>query len=387
MKVVFVNSTSETFSPTAAGAAISMWVWEMCLAARRAGVEPLVITKQSDAQPYDWQRTVFVPFPSPPKHPVLNFAARAERKLTGWRYLRQRTYVRRVADAVKAAGMEDGCLVLHNDPEMAIYLRRLLPEARIVLLFHNSNHYMRPAFRGDLAESTSLILAVSDAAARAVEQAYRLPSGTVKTLYNGVDVGQFKPAARSNGEAPVVNFTGRIRYEKAPDLLLKAALVVSESTKEFSIQLLGRSELNDGQVDDYELGIRELIRALELRGVSVRQPGYVDRRHVAEEVRKAHIHVTPSRKQEEFGLATIEAMASGLATVASQTGGTPEVVGTAGFLFATEAVNELAAHLKALILDRELRTLYAQKARSRAEGFTWDQTWANLVKLSASVAR
>lgn len=384
MKVTFVNHTGETFSPTAAGAAISMWLWEMCLAAQRAGVRPLVVTRQRDAQPYDWKETAFVPFPAPPANPLLNFALRAERKLTGWRYLRQRTYVRRVAAAIRTNGMEEGLVVLHNDPEMAIHLRKLLPSACIVLLFHNSNHYMRRTFRGDLVLSTNLILAVSDAAGRAVEEAYQIPAGTVKTLYNGVDVERFRPRASPEGEVPVVNFTGRIRYEKAPDLLLRAALIVSESTRGFSLQLLGQSELAHGQVDKYELEIRALISALELRGIAVRQAGYVDRLHVADEVRKGHIHVTPSRKQEEFGLATIEAMASGLATVASRTGGTPEVVGDAGLLFESEAVGELAAHLKTLIVDRDLRALYAQQARHRAEGFTWDKTWSRLVQISVA---
>jgi glycosyltransferase involved in cell wall biosynthesis len=382
MKVTFINSIYETFSPTSAGAAISIWLWEMCLAARRSGIEPLVVTIERNSPAYDWKRTVFIPFPIPWKNRILSFAIRAERRLTGWRHLRQRIYVRRVAAAIKTAAMDNGLLICHNEPEMAIYLRRLLPNARIVLLFHNSNVPMRRAFRGSLSRTIDIILAVSDAAARSVENEYKLPLKTIKTLYNGVDLDEFKPADHKSNELPIINFTGRIRYEKAPDLLLKAALSVSAVTTNFSIQLLGRSELPDGQVDSYELEIRNLRSDLEHRGIVVRQPGYVDRRQVAQEVRKAHIHVTPSRKQEEFGLATVEAMASGLATIASRTGGTPEVVGTAGLLFDSGAVTELAAHLHSLVSDEKLRTLYATKARNRAEEFSWDRTWARLVELS-----
>jgi len=381
--VTFVNCTADTFSPTA-GAAISIWLWEVCQAARRAGVEPMVISKESSAEAFPWPRTISVPFPDRSKNPIVHFVSRAQKKLGGWRYLRQRRYVIRVAEAIKEAGMQSSCVVLHNDPEAAIYLRRLLPRARIMLIFHNSDAGMRSAFRGDLSRDVDVVMAVSSAAARAIEHAYALPEGTVKAIYNGVDLEQFHPAEQPKSDLPIINFTGRLRPDKSPDIVLKAAVVLSESTRDFAIQLLGTSQLQEGQIDDYERGIRELIKTLELRGIDVRLTGHVDRRRIAEEVRKASIHVTPSRKQEEFGLATIEGMASGLATVASKTGGTPEVVGDAGFLFDSESITQLAEQLKALVLDQELRATYGQKARQRAEQFTWDRTWARLMELASA---
>ena len=387
MKLVFINYTNEPFSPTAAGAAISMWLWEMCQAAQKAGVEPLVIAKASPAEPYPWHRISFVPFPAPPQNTVVDFALRAQRKLTGWRYLRQRTYVCRVARAIRDANMEDAFLVLHNDPEMAIYLRRVLPKARIMLLFHNPDHYMRKTFRGDISKSTNVLMAVSNAAARAVEGAYGLRPNIMRTLYNGVDVDHFKPGRRDPNPVPIINYAGRIRSDKAPDILLRAALILSESTTSFSIQLLGTSQLPEGAVDAYELEIRDLIARLEQRGVLVRRAGYVDRNRLAEEFRKADIHVTPSRCQEAFGLAALEAMSTGLATIVSRTGGSPEVVGDAGFLFDPNSPAELAAHLKQLVVNENLRVSYGRKARSRAEQLTWDRTWGNLVELSGMPPR
>ena len=70
----------------------------------------------------------------------------------------------------------------------------------------------------------------------------------------------------------------------------------------------------------------------------------------------------------------------GLATVASRTGGTPEVVGDGGFLF-EGLVDELAGHLHRLITDRELRREYGLRARARAEELTWDHTWSRLREL------
>jgi len=84
----------------------------------------------------------------------------------------------------------------------------------------------------------------------------------------------------------------------------------------------------------------------------------------------------PSRWDEPFGLVTPEGMATGLATVASRTGGTPEIVADAGLLFERGDAEELAAHLERLIEDEALRRDYARRARMRAEHFTWDKAWA-----------
>ena len=82
-----------------------------------------------------------------------------------------------------------------------------------------------------------------------------------------------------------------------------------------------------------------------------------------------------SRWDEPFGLVTVEGMASGLATVASRTGGTGEIVGDAGLLFERESVDDLTEHLHSLVEDRNLRMSYGQRARERANGFTWEKTW------------
>ena len=75
-------------------------------------------------------------------------------------------------------------------------------------------------------------------------------------------------------------------------------------------------------------------------------------------------------------------MASGLATVASATGGTPEVVGEAGFLFERDSVDGLADHLESLVMNPSLRREYAGRARDRAKEFTWDRTWNSLKALA-----
>jgi glycosyltransferase involved in cell wall biosynthesis len=59
--------------------------------------------------------------------------------------------------------------------------------------------------------------------------------------------------------------------------------------------------------------------------------------------------------EEQFGRSIVEAMACGVPVIGSQSGAIPEVVGSAGLLFAPGAVQELAERLAQLIDDQDAR--------------------------------
>ena len=130
--------------------------------------------------------------------------------------------------------------------------------------------------------------------------------------------------------------------------------------------------------DEFEQKLDDLSAELEAAEISVHRPGFVDRYALPGELRKAHINVVPSRWDEPFGLVTPEGMATGLATVASRTGGTPEIIGDAGLLFERGDADGLAAHLERLVRDEPLRREYGRQARERVREFTWDRAWQRL---------
>ena len=129
MSAVFINCTGETFTPTRSGA-ISTWNWEVCRAAQRRGVEPWVITRTTDAEPHPWQRTILLDYPWIPRirGTGLGRMFEIQRKLGGWGHVRQGAYARKVVRAIREAGLGQMPFVLHNDPEMAVHLRRCFPE-------------------------------------------------------------------------------------------------------------------------------------------------------------------------------------------------------------------------------------------------------------------
>ena len=387
MSVVFINCTGETFTPTRSGA-ISTWNWEVCRAAQRQGVEPWVISRTTDAEPHPWQRTILLDYPWIPQFRGTGLGRLLEwqRRAGGWGHVRQGAYARKVVGAIREHGLTEMPMVLHNDPEMAVHLRRCFPGARIAHLFHNLNpcgEKCRRAYPG----AVSVAAGVSDFTSRWQEGYFGMRPGTVQTVYNGVDLEAFSPAAKPPTGTAIINFVGRTDATKAPDLLLKAALKLAATRQDFGVQILGARFYWGSEPDDYQRMIETLARELETQGIAVRRPGIVARPALPAELRRAHIHVVPSRWDEPFGLATVEGMASGLATVASRTGGTAEIIADAGLLFERDDVDGLAAHLSRLLTDRELCADYGRLARARAEHFSWDETWARLAGLCGLARR
>jgi glycosyltransferase involved in cell wall biosynthesis len=378
MSVVFINQSLETFTPTESGA-IATHVSECCYAAQRAGGTPVVISRSCKAAPFPDIEAVFVDYPPVPEGGLAHKLYRIQRKLTGWRHLRQQAFGSRVVRAIRRAGLQDRPLILHNDPELAVLLRRRFPDAFIVHHFHNQID-SAPIFRRRLPTAVNAITAVSAFTSRWIEQCYGLTPNSVRSIYNGVDAEHFTLASSVESRPPVINFVGRTGIEKAPDLVLKAALQIAGKVPPFSVQILGSNHWNRFELDDYQRELKGLAEQLEAAGIPVRRPGHISRTALPEELRRADIHVVPSRWDEPFALTILEGMACGLATVASRTGGAPEVVGDAGLLFERDSVEGLAAILARLISEPALRADYARRARARAEEFAWDRTWEGFQK-------
>lgn len=373
MSLVFVNNSTETFTPTQSGA-IATFLWSLCQSAFREGIEPLVISRPASAPPFPWKRLLLLNYPSEPKSKAGEIFWRGERRITGWRYLHQRHYAHAVARAIGGLAIRQPTLFLSNDPEMAVFLQKAFPLARIVHCFHNQ-HGCKPHYRNRLGAAVDAVATVSDFTRDWIADHYHLPRAGIKTIHNGVDFEQFSPAPAPPPGLPVINFVGRTGIEKGPDILLDAALRLAQRTNQFSLQLLGSNHWGRFEMDDYQRLLGDRVQQLESRGIRVRRPGHVARCDLPAELRKAHIHVVPARWDEPFGLTTLEGMATGLATVASRTGGTPEVVGDAAMLFERESVEELADNLEQLARDEKLRIEQGRRARRRAEEFSWDRCW------------
>jgi len=121
---------------------------------------------------------------------------------------------------------------------------------------------------------------------------------------------------------------------------------------------------------DYQAEIESFVRE---NGLSdhVQLLGFVDQ--PARIVSRAHVNVLCSDR-EPFGRVTIESMALGVPVIATNSGGTPEIIedgeSAGGILFETGNVEALADSLERLWRDHTLRTRLAAAAKRRAALFS-----------------
>ena len=74
---------------------------------------------------------------------------------------------------------------------------------------------------------------------------------------------------------------------------------------------------------------------------------------------------------EGFGLPVVEAMAAGVAVLTSDNSSLREVAGDAALLCDPLSVEDIAAKLRRLAADAELRAALVARGHARAAGYTW----------------
>lgn len=375
MRIVQVNNSDETYTPTASGA-IATHIWEVGRAAAIAGVETSVLTRAASETAMPQHDIFFTEPPRPKLSRLRAWVQRVERRCFGWRDAGHRRHAHRVASLIRRRNLGDSLFMLHNDPELAVFLRQRFPKARLFHHFHNPVQ-CRSRFRKRFGQAVDGVFAVSGYVADVVREMYGLES--VSVVYNGVDLQRFFPASNAS-ERVTLNFLGRTGIEKAPDLFLSAALRVAREGIPLTIQLVGSNHWDRWEADAFQSKLASLCEELRAAGALVAQTGHVPRADIPRILQSADVHVVPSRWEEPCALSLLEGMAAGLAIVASRTGGTPEVLGKAGRLFAPDAEDELYRHLRALAVDPAERKRLGEAARERAMSFTWSETWRKFAR-------
>ena len=113
----------------------------------------------------------------------------------------------------------------------------------------------------------------------------------------------------------------------------------------------------------------ETIEELKL-GSRLMQLGFVPDEDLPALYALADVLMLPSL-YEGFGIPVVEAMAVGCPVITSKTGCTPEVAGDAGILVDPRNVEEIAAAMKRVVTDPELRQRMIARGYEQAAGFSW----------------
>jgi UDP-glucose:(heptosyl)LPS alpha-1,3-glucosyltransferase len=237
----------------------------------------------------------------------------------------------------------------------------------------------RACFR---ASRASAFVCVSEGVAEEIRVHYPQLADRVLTIHNGVDTDTFAPGAHG---ARAHALRERLGIE---DGRLVAAFVGSEWKRKglrAAIEALALAPEWDLVVagGGYEKEYQEIADAIGVGG-AVHWMGVV--RDVQVVYQMADAFVLPS-SYETFSLVTFEAAASGLAVLATPVSGVRELIehGHNGYLI-TQEPDRIAACLRDLGADAELRARLGRAARQSALRFSWENMVAEHQRLYARLA-
>jgi glycosyltransferase involved in cell wall biosynthesis len=176
-------------------------------------------------------------------------------------------------------------------------------------------------------------------------------------IWNGVPV--VPAAAAITATAPVrFAFVGRLVHEKGVQVLLRAAAILAREDRPFEVIVIG-----DGpEREKLESLVRELQVSLHVRICGAKRGEDLDA--ALEGVAAVAM---PSLWAETFGLAAVEQMMRGRATIVSDFAGLAEAVGDTGLKFPMGDADALAACMRRIIEDPSLAARLGAAARKRAE--------------------
>jgi glycosyltransferase involved in cell wall biosynthesis len=208
------------------------------------------------------------------------------------------------------------------------------------------------------------------------ERAFERTSLTRDKIYvipQGIELDRFianrlpKTTARQKlnlpGEANIIGIIGRLDPNKGQDVVIKALAHLHKDKIKPHLLILGDTTKDDKSAYEKELhGLAE----------SNRLSDYVHFRPYLEKPEYAYaamdIFVMASNA-ETYGLVTIEAMASGLPVIGTNSGGTREIISHEknGLLFEPRNDTQLAAQLRRYLDNPEFSQNMAVEARREAE--------------------
>ncbi len=233
----------------------------------------------------------------------------------------------------------------------------------------------------------SHFIAISQAARDAMVERERVNPAKITIVANGIepldkpDAAQRIELRRELGVAdgsPLIVCVARLRIEKGLHFLIDAMPAVLAAHPQTRLVIAGDGGLQNAlEAQAYKLGVRSSIDFLGYRKDATRLIGAAD------------LFVLPS-PAEPFGLVLIEAMAQGIAALATRAGGPLEIIedGVSGRLVKSSDAFDLASAMVALLSNDKKREELGHNAFQRfSERFTADRMAAATLEVYERIAR
>lgn len=200
----------------------------------------------------------------------------------------------------------------------------------------------------------------------AAEYVSTLTDRPIDIIPLSIDVHKFKrPASRSSKAGTNILYIGRLERRKGVRYLLRAYQLLMQEETDISLTIAG-----DGPEREM---LQELAETLKLSNVTFL--GYVSDEAKLELLANADLFCSPAIYGEGFGIVLLEAMATGLVTVAGDNAGYATALQELGAISLVDTRNtvEFARRLRLLLKEPALRKAWQDWAATYIKQFSYEQ--------------
>lgn len=258
----------------------------------------------------------------------------------------------------------------------------------------------RIALENNIMREADAIVAATTLDLRQMVWHYDAPPDRIKIIPCGVDLQRFHPHDMADARAalglpaqptPLVLLIGRIEPLKGIDALIRAVALIRAShahLRDVTAIVVGgasddqpaawNSEQRRLDALRHELGISDAVKF-----VGARPQSQLSLYHAAADV------VTMPSHYESFGMAALEAMASGRPVVATNAGGPATIIeaGMNGLLTPPDDATTLAQQLVTILDNPHVAHQMGLAARVRAERYGWSNIGCDILDVYRSLIR
>lgn len=218
------------------------------------------------------------------------------------------------------------------------------------------------------ARKSKHVFTVSEYSKKKINEIYNIPNDKISVIHNAVDPEVFKPG---NDEQELLGTyglncggylltVGRLEPRKNHINLVEAYKKVNT---EYPLVIIGQQDFGFNEVYDEIMNYSGRGRIVHLNDVSdIDLPALY---------RHAKLFIYPTWA-EGFGMPVLEAMASGVPVITSNTTSLPEVVGDAGILIDPSSIEQIVEEMKVVLSKEDIRQELIRKGLARYKNFKWE---------------
>jgi heptosyltransferase-2 len=205
---------------------------------------------------------------------------------------------------------------------------------------------------------------------KALAEQIDLPMDGAAVVPWGIDVSRFYPGPTSDQKSRRLLYVGQIRPEKGIDTAIRALGILKRvhGREQLSLTIVGCDPWNPSPQATHQKAFRALVESYNIRE-EVRFAGWRPRDHLPSLYREHDIFLSPGANEGTTSLALLEAMASGLAVVGTQTHGHADILadGKNALVMANSGADECARQVSRLLEDPSLYESVRTQARATVE--------------------